>query len=67
MAHTLYLVEPDPTERRRLQSVLAAAAADTVAAFESIETFLARAGALEAGQSRYAVAGLGWPRSRRNR
>ena len=42
MVHTLYLVEPDTIERRRLQSVLAAAEADTVAAFESIETFLAR-------------------------
>ncbi len=46
MAHTLYLVEPDPTERRQLESILAAAV-DTVAAFESIETFLAQAGALE--------------------
>ena len=46
MAHTLYLVEPDPTERRRLQLVLAAAA-DTVVAFESIEIFLAQAGARE--------------------
>ena len=48
MAHTLYLVEPDPTERRRLQSVLAAAV-DTVAAFENVETFRAQAGALDSG------------------
>jgi FixJ family two-component response regulator len=46
MTHTLYLVEPDPTERRRLQSVLAAAV-DTVVAFESIETFFAQASELE--------------------
>ena len=46
MTHTLYLVDPDPTERRRLQSVLAAEA-DVVAAFESIETFLAQASEME--------------------
>ena len=46
MTGTLSLIDPDPTERRRLQSVLAAEA-DTVAVFESIETFLAQAGALE--------------------
>ena len=48
MAHTLYLVDPDPVERRRLQSVLAAEA-DTVAAFENVEAFLAQAGALDSG------------------
>jgi FixJ family two-component response regulator len=48
MTRTLSLIDPDPVERRRLQSVLAAEA-ETVAAFENVETFLAQAGALDSG------------------
>ena len=48
MTHTLYFIEPDPSERRRLQSVLAAEV-EAVTAFESIESFLAQAVGLEGG------------------
>ena len=48
MKQMLYFIEPDPSERRRLQSVLAAEV-ESVTAFESIESFLAQAVELEGG------------------
>lgn len=58
MIHTLSVIDPDPVERHRLQSVLSAVA-ETVAAFENVETFLAQVDALD---SEGLVASAALPR-----